>query len=76
MRLFTQEELAQFDGSKGNPSYAAYNGKVYDVSKGPNWAGGAHYQHVAGEDLTESMQDAPHGDDVMEGYPVVGELAP
>lgn len=74
MRKFTLEELAQYDGSDSNPIYAAYKGKVYDVSSGPNWSGGAHYEHSSGEDLTEAMDNAPHGDDVMDAFPVVGEL--
>lgn len=74
MQSFTVDELAKYDGTGGNPAYAAYNGKVYDVSSGPNWTAGSHYQHSAGEDLTEAMEDAPHGDDVMEAFPVVGEL--
>lgn len=74
MRSFTAEELARYDGMSGNPAYVAYKGKVYDVSEGPNWDAGTHYQHMAGEDLTDAMEDAPHGEDAMEGFPVIGEL--
>ncbi len=74
MQSFTAEELAKYDGTGDNPAYVAYNGKVYDVSSGHNWTAGTHYEHSAGEDLTEAMGDAPHGDDVMHGFPVVGEL--
>jgi predicted heme/steroid binding protein len=74
LKSFTGEELAKFDGTGGNPAYVAFNGKVYDVSAGPNWDDGAHFEHLAGEDLTEVMQDAPHGDEVMDDYPVVGEF--
>lgn len=76
LRSFTADELAAFDGTDGNPTYVAYNGKVYDVSGGPNWVAGSHYQHGAGQDLTEAMEDAPHGDDVMDRFPVVGVLVP
>jgi predicted heme/steroid binding protein len=76
LQSFTVDELAKYDGTGDNPSYVAYNGKVYDVSDGPNWTVGSHYQHSAGEDLTEAMENAPHGDDVMEAFPVVGELIP
>lgn len=74
MRTFTTEELADYDGTGGNPTYVAYNGKVYDISAGPNWTAGAHYEHSSGEDLTDAMEDAPHGDDVMDAFPIVGEL--
>ncbi len=76
MRSFTLSELATFDGANGKPAYVAYNGKVYDVSDSHSWALGAHYQHFAGEDLTEAMSDAPHGDDALECFPVIGELVP
>lgn len=75
MRSFTRHELIEYDGAGDKPSYVGYKGKVYDVSAGPNWPGGSHFQHNAGEDLTDVMQDAPHGEEVMETYPVVGELA-
>lgn len=76
LRIFTAEELALYDGTGGHPAYIAYHGQVYDVSSGPNWAAGAHYEHNAGEELSDAMEDAPHGDDVMERFPIVGELAP
>lgn len=76
MHLFTEAELARYDGTEGNPMYVAYKGKVYDVSSGSTWIEGTHYQHLAGEDLTEAMEEAPHGDDVMTDFPVVGDLAP
>ena len=74
MRSFTSEELSKYDGAGGSPIYTAYKGKVYDVSKGPTWTDGLHFQHDAAMDLTEEMEEAPHGDDVMDDFPIVGEL--
>jgi len=74
MQTFTTAELAKYDGTGGNPAYVAYKGKVYDLSDGPNWSDGSHYMHSAGEDLTEEMETSPHSDDVMNDFPVVGEL--
>jgi predicted heme/steroid binding protein len=74
LRRFTTEELSQYDGTDGRPAYVAYKGKVYDVSDGPTWVDGLHSEHSAGMDLTPDMEDAPHGDEVMEGMPVVGEF--
>jgi predicted heme/steroid binding protein len=75
-RSFAADELAAFDGTNGSPTFVAYNGKVYDVSGGSNWVAGSHYQHGAGQDLTEAMEDAPHCDDVMDRFPIVGKLSP
>jgi predicted heme/steroid binding protein len=74
-KKFTREELAEFNGQKGNDSYVAVNGKVYDVTDGPTWEDGDHVgEHRAGEDLTAAMEDAPHGMEVFEEFPEVGEL--
>jgi predicted heme/steroid binding protein/uncharacterized membrane protein len=76
-RRFTVSELKEYDGRAGRPAYSAFKGKVYDVSDSPLWDQGEHTGgHPAGLDLTESMIDAPHGDEVFAGFPVVGELVP
>ena len=73
-RRFTRAELKQFDGRDGRPVYAAYRGKVYDVSASPLWTEGQHFEHLAGADLTDELPDAPHGEEVFENFLVVGEL--
>lgn len=74
MRTFTAEELSEFDGRDGRPAYIAYNGRVYDVSEGPTWVEGMHLGHSAGEDLTEDLEEAPHEEETLEGFPIVGEF--
>ena len=74
MRVFTREELKQYDGRDGI-AYVAYAGKVYDVSPSFLWQKGVHQvSHHAGCDLTDALKEAPHGADVLEKFPVVGEL--
>lgn len=74
MKRFTREELAQYDGRNG-VSYVAYNGSVYDVSKSFIWKKGRHWaRHQAGCDLTEALKDAPHGEQLLERVPLIGEL--
>lgn len=49
---------------------------MYDVSESLLWDNGVHQGlHEAGGDLTLDMKDAPHGDEVLSKFPVVGELA-
>ena len=75
MREFTKEEFAWYNGKNGNPTYIAYKGKVYDVTTSFLWKNGEHQvQHKAGEDLTKYLEDAPHGEELLERFPVVGEL--
>ncbi|WP_240843349.1 cytochrome b5 domain-containing protein [Acidaminobacter sp. JC074] len=72
---FTLEELSMYDGKNGNPAYVAVDGIVYDVSDVPAWAGGKHNGNMAGQDVTEVIKSkSPHGLNVLEILPVVGEL--
>jgi len=75
MRRFTREELRQYDGREGRPSYVACNGRVYDVSDSFLWRDGVHQvTHRAGTDLTEALRTAPHGEELLERFPVVGVI--
>jgi predicted heme/steroid binding protein len=65
-RTFTERELKQYNGERGQPAYIAYAGVVYDVSDCPKWYTGFHEQlHFAGFDLTRSLRKAPHADEVF-----------
>ena len=73
MKVFTKEEVAQYNGKNGKPAYVIYKGKVYDVSASFLWKDGTHQVlHSAGVDLTYALEQAPHGGDVLEKFPVVG----
>jgi predicted heme/steroid binding protein len=73
----TRQQLSKFDGREGRPAYIAYRGKVYDVSGSFLWMGGGHQAlHRAGEDLTDILDTAPHGDDLLDRVPLVGTLIP
>ena len=73
-KVFTKEELKKYDGSNG-PAYVAFRGKVYDVSQSFHWKKGVHQvMHYAGCDLTEALEKAPHGSDMLDKFPVVSEL--
>jgi predicted heme/steroid binding protein/uncharacterized membrane protein len=73
--LLTLEELREFDGKSGKPVYVAFKGKIYDVSESPLWKTGKHQgRHPAGTDLTEAIANAPHAEEVLMRFPVVGEV--
>lgn len=74
-RKFTIQQLSEFNGKNGKPAYVGFEGKVYDVTESYQWGEGDHMGHMAGQDLTDFMDVAPHAPDVMEQMKVVGELA-
>jgi predicted heme/steroid binding protein len=75
MKEFTEKELAKYNGKNGKPAYVAYKGKVFDVSTSFLWKDGEHQVlHEAGKDLTEALQQAPHGEEVLKKFPIVGIL--
>jgi len=77
MREFTREELSEFNGLNGKPAYIGYKNKVYDVTGSFHWKKGNHWvTHQAGNDLTEGMLAAPHFDDLLMPFTVVGTLKP
>lgn len=74
MKKFTEAEIKEFDGTDpGKPIYFAYKGKVYDATKSPLFVEGMHFEHPAGCDLTDYMEEAPHGDESLHDLPIIGE---
>jgi len=75
VKSFNKEELARYNGKNGTPAYIAYEGTVYDASGSFLWQNGMHQaSHNAGEDLTDSLEQAPHGAEMLERCPVIGIL--
>ena len=71
----TLVELAHFDGQEGRPAYFAYQNRIYDATASRLWKEGRHMgRHGAATDLTEALQQAPHGEDRVLALPLVGEL--
>ncbi|MBN1401500.1 MAG: hypothetical protein JXA74_11725, partial [Anaerolineae bacterium] len=71
----TPETLAASSGEDGARAIFAVNGILYDVTESRLWRRGVHAgQHRAGQDLTEALKSAPHGDEVLQRVPRVGLL--
>lgn len=71
----TPEQLSHFDGKEGRPAYISYEGMVYNVTNNRLWKNGSHMvKHAAGNDLTEALKTAPHGEDKVQAMPQVGML--
>jgi predicted heme/steroid binding protein len=66
MREFSERELMRYNGERGQPTYIAFRGVVYDVSDCPLWRTGLHKNlHFAGIDLTDALAEAPHAAEVF-----------
>lgn len=71
---FTKSQLALRNGEDKPDIWVAYKGLIYDVTQSKLWKNGKHYEHWAGQDLTEEMKDAPHQEWVFDKFDVVGIL--
>jgi len=74
MNSYTTQQLALRNGQDREEIWVAYQGRIYDVTKSRLWKDGKHYEHWAGQDLTEELADAPHDSKVFEKLQVVGKL--
>lgn len=71
---YTKAQLALRNGQDKPAIWVAYKGHIYEVSSSRLWRDGKHYEHWAGQDLTEELQDAPHTDKVFDKFRVIGIL--
>jgi predicted heme/steroid binding protein len=71
---YTRSQLALRNGQDKPQVWVAFNGLIYDVSLSRLWKNGKHYEHWAGQDLTDELADAPHTEKVFDRFPVIGRL--
>jgi predicted heme/steroid binding protein len=62
---YSKSQLALRNGQDKPQIWVAYKNYIYDVSDSRLWKNGMHYEHWAGQDLTEELIDAPHSDTVF-----------
>lgn len=71
---YTKSQLALRNGQDKPAIWVAFEGYIYDVSTSRLWTKGNHYEHWAGQDLTEELADAPHSASVFEKFNIIGTL--
>ncbi|MCP4460665.1 MAG: cytochrome b5 [Cytophagales bacterium] len=74
MTTYSKSQLALRNGQDQEEVWIAFEGKIYDVSSSKLWKNGAHYEHWAGQDLTDELPDAPHTKRVFEKLEMIGRL--
>ncbi|MDH5598385.1 MAG: cytochrome b5 [Cyclobacteriaceae bacterium] len=75
MKEYTKSQLALRNGQDRDEIWVAMEGKIYDVTRSRFWQRGKHYEHWAGQDLTDELKDAPHTRMVFDKFEVVGILS-
>lgn len=71
---YTRSQLALRNGQDKPEIWVAYLGLIYDVTRSRLWRAGKHYEHWAGQDLTDELRDAPHTEKVFDKFTVIGRL--
>lgn len=74
MEKYTKNQLSLRNGHDKKEIWIAYKGIIYDVSQSRLWKNGKHYEHWAGQDLTDELPDAPHSEKVFERFEIIGIL--
>ena len=72
--LYTRSQLALRNGQDKPAIWIAYKGLIYDVTESRLWLNGKHYEHWAGQDLTEELTTAPHTSAVFKRFIAIGRL--
>lgn len=74
MLNISKSKLSLANGQDKPYIWIAYKGIVYDVTNSRLWTNGKHYEHWAGQDLTDELADAPHTETVFQRFEIVGKL--
>lgn len=74
LNAFTKSQLALRNGQDKPEIWIAYKGIIYDVTGSRLWQRGMHYEHWAGQDLTDELEDAPHTEEVLKKFNAIGKL--
>ena len=71
---YSRGQLALRNGQDSKEVWCSYKGLIYDLGNSRLWKNGKHYEHWAGQDLTEELREAPHSSRVFERFDIVGVL--
>lgn len=74
LHSYTRSQLALRNGQDRPEIWVAFQGLIYDMTQSKLWKNGKHYEHWAGQDLTDELADAPHSEKVFEKFNPIGKL--
>ncbi len=74
LQEYTRSQLALRNGQDKEEIWIAFKGTIYSLTNSQMWTGGTHYEHWAGQDLTDELPEAPHDENVFNRFMAVGKL--
>ncbi len=74
LKEYTRAQLALRNGQDKPQIWIAFRGLIYEVTSSRLWRNGKHYEHWAGQDLTQELDDAPHNENVFDKFEPIGKL--
>jgi predicted heme/steroid binding protein len=74
-KTYTRDQLALHNGQDKEEIWCAFKGRIYDLTHSRMWRNGKHYEHWAGQDLTDELKEAPHSEAVFGRFEMIGILA-
>lgn len=78
MTVISPSSLATHDGKDGRACYVAVDGTVYEIKDSAYWQNGSHSpsngQAYCGADMSNAINQSPHGRGVLERFTVIGTL--
>lgn len=74
LKKYTKAQLALRNGQDKELIWVSVNGNIYDVTASKLWRDGKHYEHWAGQELIGELADAPHTQEVLKKFSVIGTL--
>ena len=74
IKTYSKAQLALCNGQDRDEIWCSYNGNIYELTHSRMWINGRHYEHWAGQDLTDELKDAPHSKKVFEKFKIIGIL--
>ncbi|WP_170827337.1 cytochrome b5 domain-containing protein [Arcticibacter eurypsychrophilus] len=74
LSFYTRSQLALRNGQDKPQIWVAFKGIIYDVTESRLWKKGTHYEHWAGQDLTDELADAPHTALVFSRFKKIGRI--
>ncbi len=74
LQEYTKSQLALRNGQDKPQIWIAFRGLIYEVTSSRLWRDGKHYEHWAGQDLTDQLADAPHNENVFDKFEPIGKL--